>query len=135
MILDASAVVALLRREAGYQKVVPLLTRGAAIAAPNLAEALVQIDRRGHHLNVAEMTVQLQRAGLSVLPVEEEDATMTAHLLLQSAQLAQAGELDRPLSLGDATCVAVAIRHRIPVVCADRAWDKLEVPVRVHQIR
>lgn len=112
-----------------------ILRHRPGIAAPNLAEALVQCVRRGHALGAQQIATQLVHAGIQVVPVQEQDVIETTRLLLHSEQLVQQGVLERPISLGDATCLAVATRLNIQVVCSDKAWNSLAVPVKVTQIR
>ncbi|WP_236627700.1 hypothetical protein [Caulobacter sp. B11] len=41
----------------------------------------------------------------------------------------------RGLSLGDRACLALAMREKLPVMTADRAWSDLDLPVEVVLIR
>ena len=134
-VLDASAAVALVRREAGWDKVDGATRRGATIAASNLAEAITTLKRRGHKATVAELKSGFARLGLGVEDVTGDDVVRMSELLMLSDDLVAKGELERPVSLGDATCIAVAERLGLPVICSDRAWDKLSVAVPVGQFR
>ena len=65
--------------------------------------------------------------GMEVVPVDQELG-------------AKAGELRRGtthvgVSLGDRICLALAMRERLPVLTADRAWAKLDIGVDVRLIR
>lgn len=123
-------MVALVRRETGWAKVDGALKRGAVIAAPNLAEALTVIERRGGSRGVANLTALLRGLGLDVVDVTGEDTFEICRLLLDSTRV-----LGSPVSLGDAICMAVAVRLGYPIICSDNAWRELSLPVPVGQFR
>lgn len=128
--LDASAVVALVRRETGWSKVNGALRSGAAIAAPNLAEALTVVRRRGDSRSMAEVAALLRGLGLDVVDVRGNDTQEICRLLLESERI-----LGASVSLGDAICMAVANRLGYPIICSDKSWSRLSLPVRVGQFR
>lgn len=134
-VLDASAAVALVRRETGWDKVQGATRRGATIAASNLAEAITTLKRRGHRATVEELRAGFARLGVGVEDVTADDVARMSELLMLADDLVAKGELERPVSLGDATCIAVAERLGLPLICSDRAWDKLNVAVSVGQFR
>lgn len=134
-VVDASAVVALVRKEGGWRKVDATLKRGATIASPNLAEAITVLKRRGNTATADELAENLAALGLNVEPVVAVDAVRAAEVILHSDALAANGELERPVSLGDAICLAVAERLGVPAICSDRAWNALTLSVRVGQFR
>jgi len=95
-LLDASALLAYLQREPGFEAVREALREGAAISAVNLAEVAGKLKARGK--DPERIVRRLLAMGLEVLPFTLEEAL-------------EAGALDlltRPLglSLGDRACLA-----------------------------
>lgn len=124
-VLDASAVLALLRGEAGAA-VVEAALPGAVICAVNAAEVADRLRR-----DFAEAAV---RASLDmVLPLTiaaDKDLALSAGLM--GVHTRAAG-----LSLGDRFCLSLAARMQAPVLTADRAWQDIadQVGVDVRLIR
>lgn len=123
--LDASALLALLFREPGAERVAASLAQGA-ISAVNLAEVLGRLVRDGRPL--AEAVHRLAALGLEVVPLDAERATAVAGLEPLTSRLAG-------LSLGDRCCLALALERGVPALTADGAWQRLPHPVRVELIR
>ena len=134
-VVDASAVVALVRQENGWRKVDAALKAGAKIAATNLAEAVTTLKRRGNTSSTEELIENLAGLGLKVEDVVADDASRAAEVILESDALVAKGDLACPVSFGDATCMAVAERLGVPVISSDEAWSKLKLSVRVGQFR
>jgi ribonuclease VapC len=117
VVLDASALLALLYREPGHEIVAGLLD-GAVISAVNWSETLTKLTQRGvtNHAP-AEALLAL---GVDVLPFDESDAK-------RAAQLWPAGRAHR-LSLGDRACLAVTQGQPDgTAVTADKVWAKLKI--------
>lgn len=123
-VLDASALLALLRQEPGSARVASLLTR-SCISAVNLAETLGKMVEYG--MALADVAYQVERLHVTVIPFAAEHARIAAALWEPTRA---AG-----LSLGDRACLAVARALDLPAVTAERAWAKLDVGVRVELIR
>lgn len=121
--LDSSAVLAALRKEAGADVVRDLLSE-ARVSAVNLAE-IVGVLTRGNDAD--RVTEIIDEVGLNVSPADD---AMAIDAGLLSSLTASAG-----LSLGDRFCLALARHLRLPVVTADRAWlqvaDAVAVEVRL----
>jgi len=125
VVLDASAVLALLYREPGSEVVGPLLD-GAVISAVNWSEVLTKLTQRGVDLALAEAVYTL---GVDIVPFNRADAE-------RAAALWPAGRA-RGLSLGNRACLAVAQAELGgTAVTADKVWTKLDIPdVTVQLIR
>lgn len=111
-ILDASGVLAYLRREPGHERVRAALRRGAIISTVNLAEVYAKVAERG--LSTREVGARLRALGLEALAFQEDDAVESAALYPEGRALG--------LSLGDRACLALGRRLNLPVLTADRAW-------------
>jgi ribonuclease VapC len=114
IVLDASALLALLQNEPGAEVVADLLPAGA-MSAVNLAEVVAKLIDHGVPLEDA-------REALDGLPID-------VHAFDRDDAFA-AGELRRvtrgvALSLGDRACLALAARLGVAAVTADRAWVSL----------
>ena len=123
-VLDASAVLALMRAEPGAEVVVEALPR-AAIAAVNAAEVVARLVREGVAPDVARLAVI--NLGCPILAIDAE-------LGLRAGELAAAADARR-LSLGDRCCLALAEREGAPALTADPSWADLGLPVAVTLIR
>jgi ribonuclease VapC len=125
VVIDASALLAFLHRERGYERVRPVL-HASAISAVNLEEVLVKMSRR--QVDPQELWREVHRRGVRAVPYGEEDALLGAGL---DAQIAKKGSL----SLGDRACLSLALRLRLPVLTADRLWQELKLEIEVRPIR
>jgi PIN domain nuclease of toxin-antitoxin system len=120
VVLDASALLALLRGEAGAKKVEGALA-GARMSVVNMAE----VASHYHKLGMPDEDVD---AMLRPLPVE---------LVPADAALArEAGRLRRHtveggLSLGDRFCLALAKREGLPAWTSDRKWKEIAAAAEV----
>ena len=112
MVLDASAVLALLFEETGAE-VVRTQLRTGVIGAANLAEVLAKLS--DHGLPTLEAIRAVAILGLEVAPMTEAQAQRSAELRPLTRK---AG-----LSLGDRACLALAAELSAPAVTADRSWD------------
>ena len=114
-VLDASAVLAVLRSEPGEEVVRPLVGR-AAWSAVNLCEVASKLAERGMPAPAVEEAVD----ALSLV-VYDFDSEMG----LAAADLRRLGP--RGLSLGDRACLVLARRLGVPAVTADREWTRLSI--------
>ena len=123
-VLDASAMLALLRSERGADVVAGY--RGDAVASSvNVAEVVSRLSDEG--LNPTEWHYALAMLELEVVAFDESQA-------FQSGELRKSTR-HRGLSLGDRACLQLAARRGLPAVTADRAWGELDVGVEVRVIR
>lgn len=122
VILDASALLAWLQQEPGSKQVEEHLHK-AGISALNLSEVLQKSLARG--VDTTGLTNDLVALGITVLPFAASDAE-------EAAQVWVAGQ---HLSLADHACLALGIRHQLPVLTTDRAWSQTQTGATVHLIR
>lgn len=123
-VLDASAVLAVLRGEPGGEQVRDRLAQ-AVISAANYAEVVSKLIDYGAAGDLAIRAAG--ELGLFVAPLDEPTATRAGALR----------EVTRPrgLSLGDRACLALAEMLALPVLTADHAWADLDLGVEVVLIR
>lgn len=124
IVLDASAILALLYRETGHD-VVSAALGGAAVSAINVAEVLSNLADTG--MPAAEMHEVIDDLGLIIVPFDVELSYAVG--LLRPATKAQG------LSLGDRACLALAQRFGVPAMTADQAWKMVSVGVDVQVVR
>ncbi len=122
--LDASALVAILRRETGADEAIEWLS-GAVVSSVNIAEVLWAMDKRGADRNQVENDLRQMR--FRELPFTREDAEIVARL--------QPLTLGSSIGFADRSCLALAFRHGIPAVTGDRDWLSHDVGVEVRLFR
>lgn len=125
IVLDASAILAVINREPGAERLSPALLARAVGSAVNLAEVQTKLVTRGWTSEEAweDATSPIRE----ILPFDEEQARMAGNLVAQTRPLG--------LSLGDRACLALGMDLKAPVYTADGTWKKVKVGVRVHVIR
>lgn len=124
VVLDASAVLALLRNEPGAERVAELLPT-AAISAVNIAEVLIVLECRG--VLAADAQRAVGALALDVLPADASTA--------RAAGGVAAANQRRGLSLGDCFCLATALETGRPAVTADKTWRTLKTGAKVVVVR
>jgi PIN domain nuclease of toxin-antitoxin system len=124
VVLDTSAVLAVIRRELGRDRVVEILPR-AIVSTVNYAEVIGNLVIRGMPANIA----QAEFAGLRIrtVPFDDEQAVETGGLRRFTHHL--------NLSLGDRACLALARTRQAAVLTSDRRWAEFDFGVPVRQIR
>jgi PIN domain nuclease of toxin-antitoxin system len=124
IVLDASALMAVLREEPGAAAVEAVLDH-AAISAVNLSEVQAKLVERGTASDLAWSS--LVDLDLEVVDFDAVQARVAGDL--RSLTRAQG------LSLGDRACLALAQALGLPAMTADRAWAGLEVEIRIRTVR
>lgn len=114
-VLDASALLAYLQREPGYERVSAALVRGAAASAVNLSEVYAKVIHWA--LPLEEVADRLTALGLESVDFTEDDARTAGSLYPKLKSLG--------LSLADRACLALGMRLGVPVMTADRAWRQV----------
>jgi ribonuclease VapC len=124
IVLDASAVLAVLQRERGQERVVEVL-HDAIISAVNLAEVATKLTEKGWSAD----QVQDLLAPFMVLSVD-----FSAPQAIR-AGLLRAATRRFGLSTGDRCCLALAMERSVGVMTADRAWAGLDLGIPIEVIR
>jgi PIN domain nuclease of toxin-antitoxin system len=124
IVLDASALLAFLFREAGFERVADAADR-SCLSTVNLCEVLGRFARDGH--DPLDVLARIRETSIEIVPFDADQAALAAALVpaLRS----------KGLSLGDRACLALAVSRGIPALTADRAWADLDVGVEVRVIR
>ena len=105
----------------------------AVVPAPNMAEVPHRARSRGHRMSPDELHGHLIAMRLEVESFEPADTVRAAELLLYSAE--HPGPGDERLSLGDASCIAVAERLRLPISGDASYRSLLPLAVDFHPFR
>lgn len=124
VVLDASAIVAWVLKERGWQTVDRLLEVAVAPASV-LVETLYRVRERGHRLPSSQLHDDLLGLGIQVEPVTDADTVRAAELISDS----RAADGDKSLSLGDGLCLAVAERLDLTVTGGDQHWSTCDLHV------
>jgi PIN domain nuclease of toxin-antitoxin system len=124
VVLDASAVLALLKREPGAERVRAVLDR-ATIGAVNAAEVQGKLIDLGLSRDAAAARIRF--LGCQI-PAFSEDQAIEAGSLIEQTRA-------QGLSLGDRACLALAIERKATVYTTDRVWRNLPLGLEIEVIR
>lgn len=119
-VLDASAILAVVFEEPGAEMIDAVLP-GAAVSAVNIAEAASKFSDHG----MPPETVQaiIEGLQLEVYPVDLAQAYENGRLRERTKN---AG-----LSLGDRSCLALAVHLKLPAMTTDRIWAEIADATKV----
>ena len=125
VVLDATAILAVINGEPGQEKLTPNLLAGALSSTVNLAEVQAKLVSWGWSADDAweDATTPIREA----MPFTTEQAKIAGSLVVLTKPLG--------LSLGDRACLALGIALKAPVYTAEKAWTKLKLGIRVYVIR
>ena len=125
VVLDASAILAIIGGEAGHEKLTPDLLSHAVVSTVNLAEVHAKLVNRGWTPDEAwqDATSPVREA----VPFSEEHAKIAGSLVARTHPFG--------LSLGDRACLTLGIALKAPVYTAEKTWNKLKLGVRIQVIR
>ena len=125
IVLDASAILALLGKEPGADKLTPELLNTAVSSTVNLAEVQAKLVTRGIDPNDAW---EATRA-----PIREPVDFTAEHARIAGTLISQTRSLG--LSLGDRACLALAVSLKASAYTTDKSWKNLKLGVRIQVIR
>lgn len=124
LVLDASAVLAYLHQESGWEQVRTVIGE-ACIGAVNWSEVAQKTVQKG--LDVGTARALLTEVGLTIAPFSTEQAEMAARLWEETRRSG--------LSLADRACLALAMERKAPVLTADRIWADLGLDIEIQLLR
>ena len=124
VVLDASALLALLNEEPGSE-VVEASIPGAVISAVNLSEVIAKLSESGLPEEAIHQVVE--DVEMEVYAFDAVSAHQTGRLRLETRSSG--------ISLGDRACLALGRQLGLPVLTADRPWRDLALGIEVRLIR
>lgn len=126
VILDASALLALIFEEPGSGRVAQTLEEGVAMSAVNASEVAARLHK--DDWSPREVADVFDNLNIDVLPFDLEGALLSAQY--------RAGTESQGLGIGDRACLATGYLLKVPVLTADRVWLKLKIQgVTIESIR
>lgn len=125
VVFDASAILALIQLERGVDKLTPEICDSAVASSVNMAEVQGKLVLNGWDSDTA-----WKDALSCIADVEPQTAE----------QARQAGTLARStkqfgLSLGDRSCLALALELNAEVYTTEKSWKNLKLGIPIHVIR
>ena len=125
VVFDASVMLAMIQHERGAEQITDEILDRSVASTVNLAEVQSKLVKKGY------------------TPVEAWEDTLSAVKIAEqytSDQAKIAGDLITAtekygLSLGDRSCLALAIALNAPVYTTEQLWKNLKVGVPIHVIR
>jgi ribonuclease VapC len=123
-VLDASALIAFLRKEPGAEKVAAVLGR-SCISAVNLAETYGKMVEYGKSLE--DVAYQVERLRIPAIAFSAEHAQVAASLWKSTRAVG--------MSLGDRACLALALQTGLPALTTEEKWSMCDTGAQVVKIR
>ena len=125
VVFDASAMLALIQHERGEEKLTDEILDHAVASTVNLAEVQSKLVKKSNDPDrswaAAISTVS------SEVPFTDEQARIAGDLITTTEKYG--------LSLGDRSCLALAIALKAPVYTTEKIWKNLKIGVPIHVIR
>jgi len=124
VLLDTSAIIALLRKEPGYE-ILEEVIANSAISTVSLGELVSVLSRS----NIIENEIDeiIKDLVPEIIPFTEDIAINTGKLIKQTKKLG--------LSLGDRACIATEIYHNMSVYTTDKIWKELKTSAEIIVVR
>jgi len=123
--LDASAILAYLFNERGAERLTPEVLADALVSTVNLAEVQTKLVKLGR--STEDAWIDAHSLGTLAVPYTSEHARIAGDLITQTEKYG--------FSLGDRSCLALAIALNAPVYTTEQIWRDLKVGIPIHVIR
>jgi PIN domain nuclease of toxin-antitoxin system len=124
VVLDASAILALLNKETGSEEVLKFIGK-AAMSTVNLSEVIAKLADAG--IPKEDIRQIISHLNLEVIDFNQEQALKSGILRPITKSIG--------LSCGDRACLALGIILNQPVLTTDRLWGSINVGVEVRLLR
>jgi PIN domain nuclease of toxin-antitoxin system len=125
VVLDASAILALVQHEPGEEKLTDEVMGNVVASTVNLAEVQSKLVKNGYGTDQAWAdALELVTAAE---PFTSEQARIAGDLIAKTEKYG--------LSLGDRSCLALAIALKAEVYTTERLWKNLKLGIPIHVIR
>lgn len=124
VVLDASALLALINKEKGYEIVEKYLP-DSIMSSINLAEVATVLMRLD--IPFDEVTDLLSNIMKEIIPFDERQAYIAARWYQKTKTFG--------LSLADRACLALAESKKLSVITADKAWANIDKSIEVILLR
>jgi PIN domain nuclease of toxin-antitoxin system len=125
VVLDASAILAIVFDEPGKESLTAEILGGSVVSTVNLAEVQTKLIKKGFESEEAWWAAV--RLVAAVEPFTPDHARIAGDLMTETGK--------HGLSLGDRSCLALAIALNLPVYTTEAAWRDLKIGVPIHVIR
>ncbi len=118
VILDASALIALLAEEKGFETIEKLLPKSimSSVNVAEVAKFLLTKDL----IDKQNLKTLINQLIDEVIPFDTSQALTNAEIYLITKQYG--------LSLGDRACISLALNTGYKVYTTDKIWNKLNIP-------
>ena len=124
VVLDASAVIAVLNSEPGAELVLGVLA-GSVISSVNYSEVLKKTIEQCQEIR--RVAALLQGYRVEIIPFDEALAAASATLFLETKQ--------HGLSFADRACLALGVQRNCRVFTSEKRMGLVSLPIKVKLIR
>lgn len=124
VVLDASALLAVMNREPGAEVVRAALS-GAVISAVNYSEVLKKTIERCQ--TTGPVAALVHGFAVEIAPFDESMAAASADLYPHTKE--------HGMSFADRACLALAMQRQVAVLTAERKMSLVALPIKVQLIR
>lgn len=124
VLLDTSAIIALLKKEPGYESLEEVVAN-SAVSIINFSELVSVLMRTS--IVESEIDEIIKDIIPEIIPFSEDIAIQTGKLIKLTKDLG--------LSLGDRACIATGIYHGIPIYTTDKVWKDLKTSAQIVIVR
>jgi len=124
-VFDASAIMCLLQKERGAEKLTEEICEAAVASSVNMAEVQGKLVLNGWDPEIAWEDALSCVSEVEALTAEQ--AKLAGTLIRSTAQYG--------LSLGDRSCLALAIYFGAEVYTTEKLWKNLKLGIPIHVIR
>jgi PIN domain nuclease of toxin-antitoxin system len=125
VVFDASAILALIQHEPGEEKLTDEILDRAVTSTVNLAEVQSKLVKKSNDPD--KSWIAALSTVSAVEPFTSDHARIAGDLIAKTESFG--------LSLGDRSCLALAIALAAPVYTTEQIWRNLKVGVPIHVIR